>query len=840
MSRVAPELWNCHDRRREGSMKNFARILRAAGVLFSCVFVFTTLFASTPVYADINSDATTYCNDKYPEYTRSSDDTQAQAQSKQQAVRTNRVSCHRGYTQGDGAGTVCRNLVEDNIVGQRNEERGRVACLDGFNARIAADNVVPATPDPASQPPAVSAADNPSTNVNLRLGPMPTDGEVANLKVDPNQEAERTVCGISGFFGEIVCGLTTFAAKITDASFYMLKIFLEVKPFSTLDQDGNTTATYTAWTLFRGVANIFFVIAFLMIVYSHLTNIGLNNYNIKRMLPRLIIGAILVNLSFYLSSLLVDLSNILGSTLVDLMRGVADAAVSEDGVPLKPANNSFEQVSGTLLLVGAGAAAAGAAVLYMGLPVLLPILVSALVALVSTVLVLMLRQVLIIVFIILSPLAFAAILLPNTSQYFDKWKSAFIPLLMVFPAISLLYGAGYLASISIQRTAAANADTLLQIMSLGVMVMPLFMVPAVMKLGGGLLNRIGGITNTPGAALRKKAENRAEKMNNKRDFKALNYDPSTDKSNRLTKKIRGARANARTNRMGRAAKDSRIEKNREIAGKAAFGSAITDTDETLASRAGLTKNPVTKGEALQQSLAQSDKAEQMGKAKNHVLHEKIKAHAKDVEAKAIADQEAGTTRDDFLKTALAENGTVTALEKEAAILQLARSGDMGALLELVKGSHNMTNSQVQTLMQTIRKTGATEKLPFLGNQEAQDNILQRRVTEDNFAQTVVAPSLVQDDYSAASFADMDQDGAAAIADVVEDAFKGNTGLISKEKREELELTALAALENEDTASRLAQGHKHVSRIAHRYLSQEEAAMLNSLHDLNNRSGGGGS
>lgn len=813
------------------------QLASTAGLFIVSVFVSTLCLVSSPVYADINTDATAYCNEKYPEYTRKSGEDREVTRNKQQAVRTNRVSCVRGYVDGNGSGTICRNLVRDNIVGQANEERGRTACLDGYNARLAADTAA-ATPAQSSTPaPApVSSADNPSANMNLRLGPIPSTGDVNTLKVEPGQEAERTVCGVSGFFGEMLCGLTTFAAKITDASFYMLKIFLEVKPFSTLDDAGNATATYTAWSLFRGIANGFFVIAFLMIIYSHLTSIGLNNYNMKRMLPRLIVGALLVNMSFYLSSLLVDLSNILGTTIVDLMRGVADAAVNEDGVPLKPGSGSFEQSAGLVLLVGAGAAAAGSALLYAGLPVLLPVLASALVALVTTVLILMLRQVLIIVFIILSPLAFAAILLPNTSQYFDKWKSAFIPLLMVFPAISLLYGAGYLASISIQRTAAANGDTILQIMSLGVMVVPLFMIPAVMKLGGGLLNRFGGITNTPGSALRKKAQDRAEKMSNKRDFKALNYDPSKDKSNRLTKKLRGARANAQVNRMGRTASDSRIEKTREIAGTANFRSSIDDTNETLASRAGLTRNPVTKGEALQQTLAQSSDPEQMGKAKNHVLHEKIKAHAKDVEAKAIADRESGATRSDLLAKALAQEGTVTALEKEAAVLQLARSGDMGALLQLVKGSYNMDETQRQTLVSTIRETGAAEKLPFLGNQTSQNNILQGNVSEANFGQTVVAPSVNQDDYSAATYADMDQDGATEVANVLGDALNGNNTLVSQEKLAEHQLAAYTALSNPDTASRVGQGYKDIRRIADKHVSHEEALVMDRLRNMNNRPG----
>lgn len=764
-------------------------------------------------------------------------------------------ACKDGFLNGDGQGNVC-SAYKDKPNGTALD----AACRKGWDiyvqGRDSCDEARPgATPEeverekeeclevlrPANNSPSgsTSNANNPSSAFNLRMGPLPQDADIAKLKAITAEETERSVCGISGFFGELLCGLTIFASKITDASFYMLKIFLKVKPFSTLDGAGNTSATYTAWQLFRGVANAFFVLAFILVIYSHLTNTGLSNYNVKRMIPRIIIASLLINLSFYISSLMVDLSNIVGVTLVDLMRGVADTAVNQDGVPVAPTNGTFEESAGSVLLVGAGVAAAGAAVLYAGLPVLLPVLVSALVALVSTVLILMLRQVLIIVFIILSPLAFASILLPNTSQFFDKWKSAFIPILMVFPAISLLYGAGYLASISIQRTAAANGDTILQIMSLGVMVMPLFMVPVVMKLGGGMLNRFGGITNTPGSALRKKAEDRAEKMSKKRDLKALNYDPS--KSSRLTRGVRSARAKARINRMGREDKDARIAKTREIAGTAHLRDAIEDPSETLASRAGFTSAPVTKGQALQQAMAQSSDKEEMGKAKNHVLHEKIKAHAKDVEAKAVADRETGgasgngNTREELLAKALAKEGTVTALEKEAAVLQLARSGDMGALLQLVKGSYNMTETQRQTLIRTIRQTGAAEKLPFLGNQEAQDNILSGNVSAETFASNVVAPSLAQDDYSAATYADMDQDAATEIANTVSGALNGDNSIVSKETLAKHEQAAYEALSNSDTSGRVGAGRKDIRRIADKHISHEEALMEDRLREMNNRS-----
>lgn len=43
----------------------------------------------------------------------------------------------------------------------------------------------------------------------------------------------------------------------------------------------------------RNIANVVFVVMFLVVIYSLLTGRGVGNYNIKRMLPRFIVGAIL-------------------------------------------------------------------------------------------------------------------------------------------------------------------------------------------------------------------------------------------------------------------------------------------------------------------------------------------------------------------------------------------------------------------------------------------------------------------------------------------------------------------------------------------------------------------
>ena len=71
---------------------------------------------------------------------------------------------------------------------------------------------------------------------------------------------------------------------------------------------------------------------FLAIIISQLTGFGISNYGIKKMLPRLIIAAILVNLSIYICQIAVDLSNILGYGLRAGLGGIGDGISAANSV----------------------------------------------------------------------------------------------------------------------------------------------------------------------------------------------------------------------------------------------------------------------------------------------------------------------------------------------------------------------------------------------------------------------------------------------------------------------------------------------------------------------------
>lgn len=303
---------------------------------------------------------------------------------------------------------------------------------------------------------------------------------------DPDAE-ESSTCVIEGI-GWAVCPITNFLAGITDASFSVIKNFLVVRP----ELFNTESGTYSAWSAFRNIANVAFVIVFLIIIFSQLTGQGVSNYGIKKTLPRLVIAAILVNISYFVCQLAVDASQILGVSIRDILKNVpigsGDASVM-----------SWTDVMGDVLM-GTGIAAlaiagAAAGVAILTLSISLPVLLAALLAILLTVIILVGRQAAVVILIVLSPLAFVAFLLPNTEQWFKKWYKIFIALLLVFPTVALLYGGGELAS-KIISSAANSGNTAgdmkfwLNITAIAVAAVPLIMTPALLK---GALNGLGSV-----------------------------------------------------------------------------------------------------------------------------------------------------------------------------------------------------------------------------------------------------------------------------------------------------------------------------------------------------------
>ncbi|MDO4902583.1 MAG: hypothetical protein Q4A21_03485 [bacterium] len=337
------------------------------------------------------------------------------------------------------------------------------------------------------------------------LGNASQQGNSQNITgqgVASDAEQGKTSCAVEGGGGWIICMIGNTLARGMDALYGFVENFLKVQPLQTSDRSG----VFIVWNYMKDIANIVLAIIMIAVVYSQITNVGVSNYGIKKILPKLIIAAILINLSYYISAILVDISNISGhqvqNMLVDIRKNIFESGLSESGEKI-----NVQGLSGlswatlmTGLLSGAGYAGyslaiAGATnILGVGILVslvLLGLIYSAFVAF----MVLAARQAIITVLIFLSPLAFAASILPNTEKWFEKWKDLLTTMLLMYPLIALVFGGSQLVGLTIIANANGNLATL--ILGMAVQVIPLAITPTIMKVSGSLLGKFAGIINNP-------------------------------------------------------------------------------------------------------------------------------------------------------------------------------------------------------------------------------------------------------------------------------------------------------------------------------------------------------
>ena len=338
------------------------------------------------------------------------------------------------------------------------------------------DNTTP-SPDNDTAPSSDNDTDTPSTT---------TINDTTTRSVTDIERGEDSCYKQAGTLGWVICPTTDFFARAIDAIYDLIEELLVVKPITNDEQ----SPIYLVWEIARNISNICFIIFILLIIYSHLTGLGLSNYHIKKTLPRIVIASILVNLSFIICSISVDVSNIFGASVRDFLNSVAANVTS-----------TSEQASLTIsvsdLFVGltTGGAIAGLAIGLSGgfmsfIWMLIPIVISGLISVVIGLLTISLRQAVVAILIMIAPLAFVTYLLPNTEKWFKKWVQLLQQMLIFYPMFSLLFGASKLVGWVL--ISGANGNTLWVILGVAVQILPLFLAIPLLKMSNSVLGAVSG------------------------------------------------------------------------------------------------------------------------------------------------------------------------------------------------------------------------------------------------------------------------------------------------------------------------------------------------------------
>ena len=327
--------------------------------------------------------------------------------------------------------------------------------------------------------------------------------DTSTISIDPPSEnSTSTSCDVQGI-GWFICPVSNWLADGIDFMYSALQQFLKTKPLETTNQN---SGIYLAWVIMRNISNVAFIVAFLVIIYSQLTSVGISNYGVKKMIPRLVIAAVLVNLSFTLCAILLDLSNIAGYAFQDAFMGIKNTIST---VGENTSTWTWSEVISTAL--SNGALAIGAITFTTELlPMLVPAATLAGLTLLLILLIMAARQALIIILIIISPLAFVCYLLPGTEKWFKKWRDSFLTMLVFFPAFSVVFGGAQLAGILIIQNATGPNGGIMQILGMVVQVIPLALTPIILKFSGGVLGKFAGFVNDKNKGWYDKSKNWAK------------------------------------------------------------------------------------------------------------------------------------------------------------------------------------------------------------------------------------------------------------------------------------------------------------------------------------------
>ena len=184
-----------------------------------------------------------------------------------------------------------------------------------------------------------------------------------------------------------------------------------------------------AWNIARDVANMVFILIFAAMAFG--TILGVESYGVRRMLPHLLVAALLINFSKVIAGAIVDLANIIMMFFINsgiykvTTAGATKQSISTALVHLMGIGNLF----GTRFIQDLTGASFGGASLYAFLITMTRVVFIFLAGIIFFVLglTLVIRIVSLWMVMIFAPLAFAASALPGWGRNFFKgWFSSLV------------------------------------------------------------------------------------------------------------------------------------------------------------------------------------------------------------------------------------------------------------------------------------------------------------------------------------------------------------------------------------------------------------------------------
>jgi hypothetical protein len=287
----------------------------------------------------------------------------------------------------------------------------------------------------------------------------------------------------------LVCPVLTIIDQVVSVINGYLATLLNI-PTSWFDTTQNPGKAYfAAWGDFRDLAVSLIVIAALIMVIGESAGFDLlDAYSIRKILPRLLTGAIAMTLSWVICTFIIQLFNNLDNWVPDIILSPFNGLYN-NGAALTP-----NGVLGTVETVG-GVAASGAvigggvvaALALLQIPGIISLLISLFVAMIIAFVTLTIRTMIILLWLITSPLWMACNILPTTRRGYefgrDAGTSAFVAGLA---AVSFIAAGQLLAIVSI------TGKGVVPLLAPVAIVVSYMMIGNAFRVAGGLIGTAAG------------------------------------------------------------------------------------------------------------------------------------------------------------------------------------------------------------------------------------------------------------------------------------------------------------------------------------------------------------
>ena len=272
---------------------------------------------------------------------------------------------------------------------------------------------------------------------------------------DANKQSAQMAQGASmGNFGPIMAAIMGLFAWLLGASTLILDYSVYYSVVVMGDFVRNLSAIGVAWRVLRDIGNVFLIFGFLIAGIATIINLNIFGYG-KKMLPMLLVAAVFLNFSLFISEAIIDVGNLFATQFYTQINGgqIVGPAQFNTSSPVvnEGISNRLMSVLGLQSIYRAAAVENGTidngsgpksvlrqnAPWYVGFMAIILFIIASFVML-SLAFILIARFVALIFLIVIAPIGFAGLAIPKLSGIANKWWSNLAEQTITAPTLLLL------------------------------------------------------------------------------------------------------------------------------------------------------------------------------------------------------------------------------------------------------------------------------------------------------------------------------------------------------------------------------------------------------------------